>query len=80
MVMYLYFHQLIVADREKHTYNVTPLDTVVYSLVDADAKDAFFGKIVLFSIGQYSNCTLCAFIWHTDEEYSGTMVETDCGY
>ena len=57
-----------------------PLDTVVYPLVDADAKDAFCGKVVLFSIGQYSNSTLSAFIWHIHEEHSGKMVETDCGY
>ena len=80
MVMCLYFHQLIVADMEKHTYNVKPLNTVVYSLVDADAKDAFRGKTVLFSIGQYINSTLSAFIWHIHEAHSGKMVENDCEY
>ena len=80
MVIYLYSHQLIVAYRERHTYKVKPLDTVVYWLDDADANDAFCGKLVLFSIGQYSNFTLSAFIWHCHEEHSGTMVETDCGY
>lgn len=52
----------------------------MYSLVDADANDAFCGKIVLFSIGQNSNCTLFAFIWHDHEEQAGIMVEADCGY
>ena len=78
--MYLKFHQLIVAHRERHTYSVKPLDTVVYWLDDADASDAFCGKLVLFPIGQYSNCTLSAFKRHCHEEQSGTLVGIDCGY
>ena len=51
-----------------------PLDTVVYWLDDADANEAFCGKLVLFSIGQYSNSTLFAFIWQRHVEHLGTMV------
>ena len=56
-----------------------PLDTVVYSLVDAEANDAFCGKIVLFSMGQYSNSTLAAVNWQYHGEHSGTKEEIDCG-
>ena len=48
-----------------------PLDTVVYWLDNADASEAFCGKVVLFSIGQYSNSTLFAFIWHCHVEHLG---------
>ena len=54
-----------------------PLDTVVYSLVDAEANDAFCGKIVLFSMGQYSNSTLAACNWHDHEEQSDAKEEID---
>ena len=80
MVMYLHFHQLFGAYREWHTHNVKPLDTVVYWLDDAEANDAFCRKVVLFSIGQYSNSILSAFIWHAHEEHFGTMLEPDCEY
>ncbi len=80
MVIYLYLHQLIVAYRKGYTYNVKPLDTVAYWLDDADANDAFCGKLVLLLIGQYSNSTLLASIWHLHGELSGTAVVIDCRY
>ena len=42
-----------------------PSATVVYWLDDANANDLFCEEIVLFSIGQYSNLTLSAFILHS---------------
>ena len=50
-----------------------PSATVVYRLDDTNANDLFCEEIVLFSIGQYSNLTLSAFIWHSPQ-HSGEIL------
>ena len=43
-----------------HTYNVKPLDTLVYWLDDVVANDRFCEEALLVWTGQYNNSTLSA--------------------
>ena len=61
------------------TYNVKPLDTLVYWLDDVDANDRFCEEALLVWMGQYISSALSAVTEQYHDGHSEIIVEPVCG-